>query len=307
MVVVIGESSSADHNVLYGCNGGWRSSLEGLDLVHLRAISPSNQTRYSVPIMLTGATAADFPRFFQAPSLVSDLKACGYKTYWLSNQPRVGRHEDNIASVSREADIALFLTEGGETKHYDGELVEKLRLIGNNGDAAVKRAFFIHLAGSHVDYRTRVPADFAPQAADRTQTYDATIRYTDTVLRDLFEVFPRQSLLFMYGSDHGEVLLESEMFGHGFVPSYQNEYRIPLLVWSSDGERLSRLTGYIGERTVNTESFDRIVRFLAGIEPDPSGVSFGRQVMDAAKQLVDYDKLANETVATPGALRVGTK
>lgn len=53
-------------------------------------ISPINQTRYSIPIDLTNATVDNFNLFFTSKLIVTTFKKYGYKTYWLSNQGRVG-------------------------------------------------------------------------------------------------------------------------------------------------------------------------------------------------------------------------
>lgn len=302
VVVVIGESSSADHNALYGYSRAGVSKLEGTGMVRFAAIAPSNQTRYSVPMMLTRATPDTFGAFYVEPSLVSELKACGYHTYWVSNQPKAGKYDDNITSLSREADISLFLMDSDEGRdHYDEDLIEKINLI--NAKDPQKKAFFVHLAGSHVDYNKKFPASFAPKSDNLMEAYDTTVRYTDQVLRGIFDEFPKEGLLFLYASDHGE-LFTDELFGHGYVPSYQNEYRVPFLVWSSDPERLDQLLDYVGARAINTQSFDDVARFLMGMDGDLKTVSFSRLVLDASSSVVDYDRLANSNMDVSHSMRV---
>jgi len=305
VVVVIGESASADHHVLYGYDGGWRSELEALDFARFSAISPSNQTRYSVPIMLTAATATSFGRFYAEPSLVSELKACGYRTYWLSNQDRSGKQDDNAASMGREADISLFISDEKRSwrskRHYDEELIDKIKLINAESGSMKKRAFFVHLVGSHFNYFRRFPPSFAPAPASSSEAYDISIRYTDKVLRGLFDAFPKDGLLFVYCSDHGE-LLSGDHMGHSFAPSHQNEYRVPFLVWSSQPDRLTQLRQYVDGKVINTESFDHVVGFLVGLESDLHQISFSRLVMDASQQVVNYDSLENVPFRPPATL-----
>ena len=306
VVVVIGESSSADHNALYGYPRAGASKLEGTGMVRFSAIAPSNQTRYSVPMMLTRAQPDTFAAFYVEPSLVSELKACGYRTYWISNQPKAGKFDDNITSVSREADISLFLMDSDNGReHYDEDLIEKIHVINAGAGDARKKAFFIHLAGSHVDYNKKFPESFAPKSADLMEAYDTAVRYTDQVLRGIFDEFPKAGLLFMYASDHGE-LFTDELFGHGYVPSYQNEYRVPFLVWSSDAERLDQVRDYVGTRAVNTASFDDVARFLVGMDADVKTVSFSRLVLDASSSVVNYDRLVNYKLDASHSMRVST-
>jgi len=303
VVIVIGESSSADHNALYGYLRAGASRLSGLGMVQFSAIASANQTRYSVPMMLTRATPDRFDDFYREPSLVSELKACGYRTYWLSNQPQGGKHDDNIASISREADISLFL-KGDDLRHtYDETLIDKARLINDNAGERERKAFFIHLAGSHFNYNWRFPDTFAPKSDDPVAAYDTTVRYTDQVLREIFDAFSKDGLLFLYASDHGE-LLHDKMFGHGYVPAYQNEYRVPFLAWSSKPERLGRLNSQVGDQVVNTESFDDITRFLLGFDDDLNKVSFSRRVLDASRAVVVYDQLKNYDMNPDNSMRI---
>lgn len=294
IVIVIGESASADRNPLYGYVRGGISALADLDFKVFSAISPANQTRLSVPLMLTHASVNAFDDFYQEPSIVTELKACGFQTYWLSNQPASGKNDDNIASISKEADISLFLVNelASNGHHYDEDLVEKIQLL-NTGE--MKKAFFLHLAGSHFDYNERFPDSFSAKSGNLEQAYDQSIRYTEVVLRKIFDSFSKQATLFIYTSDHGEVFVGGEN-GHANTPSYQEEYRVPLLLWSSDQAKLNKLQAYVGGKTINMESFNHIVRFLVGSEQQSTLISFDRKVLEASEtRIVDFDSLLRAT------------
>ncbi|MDB6061164.1 MAG: integral rane protein [Verrucomicrobiaceae bacterium] len=290
IVIVIGESASADHNPLYGYTHAGKSGLSGEGFTTFNAISGANQTRLSIPMMLTSASVDNFDDFYKSESILTELKSCGYATYWISNQPQSGRWEDNVSSLGKEADISVYLTANAaaDGNHFDEELVEQVNLL-NNGDE--KKAFIVHLAGSHFDYHRRYPKSFASQEGPMIDIYNSTVRYTDTVLTSLFKSFDKGSLLFVYASDHGEVF-DHEIFGHGFIPSYQDEYRVPLIAWSSNQGQLKKLQDYAKGKVINTESFNDILDYLIGLESTPAKVSFSNVVLQASSShLVSYSEL----------------
>lgn len=226
ILIVVGESASADRHALYGYAPNTPSPLREFGLTALNAISGANQTRLSVPLMLTSARVEAFDEFFDSKSLVTDLKECGYQTYWISNQSRSGQYDDNVASISKEADISIFMADDSDTAqhHFDEALAERISILPRGG----KRAFFVHLAGSHIDYGSRYPAAFKPTEPPESSEallsaqYDASMRYTDHVLAQILGMFDRRSLFFVYVSDHGEVLA-GDVFGHGYIPAHQAE------------------------------------------------------------------------------------
>jgi heptose-I-phosphate ethanolaminephosphotransferase len=294
IVIILGESASSDHNPLYGYSDNGQSLLKDQGFVVFKAISPANQTRVSIPLMLTDTDIRDFSQFYKNPSIVTDLRECGYQTYWISNQSRNSQHDDNTTSIANEANMTIFLEDSppplesdDPNHHFDGELVEHIAQFSKGH----KQAFFVHLAGSHIAYSSRYPETFAPRSGDKRKDYDSTIRYTDTVLRGLFDQFDKGSLLFMYASDHAEVFFDEES-GHGFFPAYKDEYRIPLLIWSSDKELLTTLEIETGNRWVNTESFDNIIRRFIGRQEGTKATSYSRTVLTASfKKTSDYDAL----------------
>ncbi len=290
IVVVIGESALRDRMSLYGYTEKTTPFLDSLQPLHFEAIAPSNQTRHAIPLLLTHASVRDFDAFFHSPSLISELKACGYETWWMSNQGGPGLNEAYVAAVAAEADHEFFLRSFDYTHSgYDGELLDTL------GKAIVsvrKQAFFIHLRGSHIDYAERYPAGFGLKpGVDIESRYDNSIYYTDSVLSGIFSKFNPEELLFAYVSDHGEVVSNTK-YGHGFYPGLQEEYRVPLVLWARKTDRMDSLMSIVDAGKINTESFDRMMEYLTGLENVP-GVSRSIKVMDVSPEnVVDYDSLA---------------
>ncbi len=284
VVVVLGEAVLKDRMSIYGYSKPTTPFLESIDPFVFDAISPANQTRFSVPMLFTSATASDFAPFYHSPSIITRLKNCGFDTYWISNQGRAGRYETNITTIAMEADHTVFVNNlGYQQSGYDGDIVKQLVEVVDTGSA--KRAIFVHLIGSHAAYDRRYPKDFALLSElDVDSHYDNSIYYTDHVLSEIYDTFRSDDLLFVYLSDHGEVV-DNDEFGHGFYPSYRDEFRIPLIVWSKHEELPSKVMASSMGRVINAESFDHLLAYLLGLDKD-AGLSYSGSVfsLDPKKQ-----------------------
>ena len=265
VVVIVGEAALSDRMSVYGYPKPTTPFLESVDPFVFDAISPGNQTRFSIPMILTPANVSNFSTFYESPSVITRLKNCGYETHWFSNQGRAGRYETNTTTIAMEADHTHFINNlGWQEAGYDGQLVE--RLATQVSDDSGKRAIFVHLIGSHIGYSQRYPDEFAlSPGVDMESHYDNSIFYTDHVLSEINRLFQGDDSLFVYLSDHGEVV-SNEKFGHGHFPSYGEEFRIPLVVWSQHDERPAKLAESSAGRVINAESFDNLLTYLVGIE-----------------------------------------
>jgi heptose-I-phosphate ethanolaminephosphotransferase len=200
--------------------------------------------------------------------VVGELHACGYRTTWVSNQGRRGKHDSFATSIAREADEQHFLNEWSwGAANLDGRIIELLHARGLY--AKTRQATFIHLIGSHVDYEERYPEGFGfPDATDVVSQYDNSILYTDQVLSEFYRRFAGGSLLFIYVSDHGQKV-SNDSYGSGFLPGYQEEFRTPLLIWTERDERVRGLRDRVGDSRLNLESFDGVFRYLVGLTDTP--------------------------------------
>jgi heptose-I-phosphate ethanolaminephosphotransferase len=269
IVVVIGESATTDHMSVFGYGKpttpfAARSGAHAFD-----ALSPSNQTRMSLAMMLTRAAPGSYEDFFRSHSLVSELRACGFGTIWVSNQGRHGSADSLASSIAAEADERLFLNEGTWREVLlDGAILDALasRRVAERR----RQATFVHLIGSHSRYEERFPRGFGmggPQ--DTVSQYDNSILYTDHVLSELHGRFGRDDVLFVYVSDHGEVVA-NHFYGHGFSPGYREEYLTPLLVWTRDAAAVNRAKAAANGARINLESFDDLVLYLVGATATPA-------------------------------------
>jgi len=288
IIFIQGESANKHHLSVYGYERKTTPFLDSIKPYALNAIAPANQTRFAIPIELTDATVENFDVFYKDKSIVSKLSSCGYTTHWISNQGKTGEFDTTITSIAKEADHTYFLNDLDYTKAgLDGNVLKTLDSI--NTKTPAKQAFFIHLLGSHFSYVDRYPADKALLSGDDVVThYDNSIYYTDTIISEIYKRFPNDHALYIYLSDHSEIVRKE---GHGYSPSFKGEYEIPLVLWSKEKERLSKLFEDTKGKTINTESLNHIIEYLTGIR-DKLNVSYSSKVLSVIPEnVVDYSTL----------------
>lgn len=292
IVIVLGESVISDHMSLFGYAKPTTPFIDSSEPYAFNALSPSNQTRYSLLMMLTNAVPGNLGPFWTEHSLVGQLRTCGFDTTWISNQGRVGEQDSLVSSLALEADEQIFLNQlSWKEAKDDGAIVDML--ADQNVYHRQNHATFIQLIGSHTKYSERYPTGFGfKNISDQVSAYDNSLLYSDFILSQLYENFYDDNLLFIFVSDHGQVVSNME-HGSGFDPSYKEEYRIPLLIWTKDSGSMDKINEEIGDKRLNTSSFQNIVRFLVGISSSPA-VSTSNSISTLLPESVeDYDDLVS--------------
>ena len=282
IVIIMGESVNKNHMALYGYDQNTTPFFSSLqhdkNFYVFNTISPTNQTRFSIPIDLTDANVSDFEnRFVHSCSILTNFKANDYKTYWISNQGRAGKNDSTIASMAYEANITYFANLNYLDAKTDDTLLTYLKTLKNSPE---KEMYLIHLMGSHADYVNRYDHATAlfKKPKNMIQEYDNSIHYTDYILSKIFEHFKGQKVLLIYLSDHGENI-SIDNNGHGFLPSYKDEYSVPFVIYSSvknpkiDEIKRDNKKGYI-----NLENFNYMVQYISGIS-DEKRLSFSPDVI----------------------------
>jgi len=98
--------------------------------------------------------------------------------------------------------------------------------------------------------------------------YDACIAYIDVQIGQLLGELERRGLrentVIVVTSDHGELLGEHDLFGHG-ASLFEPEIRIPLLISGSDIEARRRVV----EESVTLRDLAATLLDLAGLQPQP--------------------------------------
>lgn len=288
-VLVIGEASRAANWELWGYERETTPQLEKQEgvLFFRDAITQSNTTHKSVPLILSAASAKDFDVIYHQKSVISAFKEAGFKTVFLSNQPPNRTFTDYFA---QEADININIRPtsvgtlySGDT--FDSELIPHFQQVV---DSLPDNLFIVlHTYGSHFNYKERYPANysyFVPDNATEIEVknreqlinaYDNSIRYTDNLLDSLITILDSTGSCnaMYYTADHGEDLLDDsrKRFLHASPNPTYYQLHVPLLMWFSENYRTSypdRYAAAVGNKTqpVSTDAAFHTLLEMASIE-----------------------------------------
>lgn len=286
VLFIIGESETRDRmkafSPAYGAdNTPWLSSMKDTPGFYLMRQAYSNYpvTVPALSMALYGRNQYDHRRVEDAIHIVDVARAAGYKTYWFSNQEKMGVIDFVSYSADREKRT-------GDTGGPDGQLLDALKTVPEGENNFI----IIHLMGSHVRYDDRLPTGYPLLATDghdhRTNVYDTTVKYTDEVLREIYEYAKAHLHLrsMIYFSDHGENMERSH------VDSKHMTYdmvRIPLFIYLSPDyrrvypETASALSANQGKVWTNDLAFDMVSGILHASNTqydsrwDITGISYG--------------------------------
>ena len=247
-VLVIGETARACNFGLYGYNRDTTPLLdktEGL-VVFTDALTQSNTTHKSVPMLLSAASAEGYDGIYRQKGIITAFKEAGFHTAFFSNQ--LPNHSF-IDFFGMEADDWTFCKKNASegVNVSDDEL---LSLVRKELQAGHQKLFIVlHAYGSHFNYKERYPesmAVFKPDSLTDAKyknrkylmnAYDNTIRYTDGFLATLITLLQgtNASSAMLYTSDHGEDIFDDDrkLFLHASpIPSYY-QLHVPFLIWMS--------------------------------------------------------------------------
>lgn len=286
-VLVIGETARACNFSLYGYGRETTPRMAGMEglVAFPKAVTQSNTTHKSVPMLLSAVSAEDFNSIYTQKGIITAFKEAGFHTVFISNQ-RPNR--SFIDFFGEEADEWTFIKERNPEAAAIGDEAMLPEVAKTLAKGRQKEFIVLHMYGSHFNYRERYPrqaAFFKPddateaKAKNREQlvnAYDNTIRFTDSFIAELSAMLGKtgaQSAL-LYTSDHGENIFDDSrrLFLHASpVPSYY-ELHVPLVVWMSDSYRQAyapietALRANSGKRIATSASVFHTMLTIAGIE-----------------------------------------
>ena len=249
-VFIIGETARAQNFGVYGYPRPTTPHLQNDSnvVVYRDAITESNTTHKSVPMLLSAISAQNFGDIYEQKSIITAFKEAGFHTIFLSNQRP---NHSFIDFFGDEADYSSFIKEDlpADANVLDGEL---LPMLDKQISSCKSNKLFVvlHTYGSHFNYRERYlkeDAYFKPATAmdakfknrdNLLNAYDNTIRYTDKLISNIIGMVKRHggSAAIAYTSDHGEDIFDDSrhMFLHASpIPSYY-QLHVPLIFWASD-------------------------------------------------------------------------
>lgn len=260
LVFVIGESLNRNHMSIYGYHRDTTPSIEkhaSQLVVFNDVISSHAQTRKSLSHALSEATLDNKKSHRESLSILDVANQAGFKTWWISNQQPL-RHF--FSAVADQADITQFISNdysGVENERYDGFMLPYVQEAIE--DKTERKAIFIHMMGSHAQYRNRYPErfelfedrnvrgykpDLSVSQIDKINSYDNSVLYTDHVVGNIIELLKsteKKSSLVML-SDHGEEIFgHKNISGHGPDNVTAGMLEIPFLLWMSKDQLNSNL------------------------------------------------------------------
>ena len=207
IIMVIGESATRNYMKAFNEKNDdttpWLSSVKNSSdfILFPNVYSCAWNTVPALEHALTEANYYNNKEFNKSVSIVDVAKKSGYKTYWFSNQGRVGVHDTPITMVAETSDVVEF---GGDSV-YDEGLLTHLRKVNRNE----KNFIVLHIMGSHIDYNNRYPKKYQiwtdPDHSGRVADYKNSLVYTDKFLQEVYE-YSKTNLdlkAFVYFSDHG--------------------------------------------------------------------------------------------------------
>lgn len=265
IILVIGESATRNYmKAFYEDNDEttpWLSSKKDKFLLFKNAYSCAWNTVPALEHALTEANYYNNKEFNRSVSIIDMAKKAGYKTYWFSNQGKIGIHDTPITMVAETCDTAIW----GGTSRYDEGLLPHLKTVNPNE----KNFIVMHIMGSHIDYNHRYPKEYQiwtdPDTTGRVADYKNSLVYTDTVLKDYFEYAEKNLNLnaFIYFSDHGTDPNRSrDPDETKFIG-----LRIPLFIYLSDEYKQNNQQA-TAALTANTDKFfsnDLVYNLICGI------------------------------------------
>lgn len=250
------------------------------------ATSCGTTTAVSLPCMFSPLGRADYTvaGARALPNALEQLAAAGVRIAWRANNAGSAGVSARLPTVAFRA----LLPDAALCDEY--ACLDEAMLAGlEQALAGVERdsLFGFHQMGSHgPDYFRRYPAAaerFRPacrrqeladcSAEEIRNAYDNTIVYTDRFLAAQIALLESRSDHFdsalLYVSDHGESLGEDGVFLHGapYAAAPQEQKRIPLLLWMSDGyrKRMGIAGDCLARRLDQPLSHDNLYHTLLGL------------------------------------------
>lgn len=259
-ILVLGESASKHYLSAYGYPVETSPFLKQVNgIQYNQAISPALYTIKSIPRLLTIPNEKEVEYQNNILSLANKL---GMQTYWLSNQDKMGEHDNEISYIATHAKEDYYLSEKAPTTaRYDYQLLPKLQEIVAT-PSEKPRFIVVHLMGSHARFNKRVDYDKAHFnfKNDYLSTYLSSLLQTDMLLQQMHQtlVENQNDFSIIYISDHALLPISLK---HGMS---QFSLQVPLFKISNDDLQKTKddsiisgagfvwfLTEWLGVRTEN--------------------------------------------------------
>ncbi len=246
-VLIIGETARAHNWSLYGYEKKTTPHADTMsNLIKFNALTQSNTTHKSVPMLLTPADAENYELIYRCKSIITLFKECGFKSIYLTNHNYNGTFMENYFN---EADISISLRESGWGNNHDYPMADTLETMLKR-EKGNKLFVVMHLYGSHFKYSERYSPEFARWQPDHAEVispkfkqelangYNNSILSTDYLLDRIISTIRNEQCqsFVVYASDHGEDLMDDrrKRFLHASPLPTAHQLYIPFIFWYSD-------------------------------------------------------------------------
>lgn len=238
-VLAIGESLRYDNLSIAGYGRKTTPLLETLDNLTLFSdyYSAANLTMYSVPQIVTRATADNFVLNYQEKSIIQPFKECGFKTFVVCAGNLLGEKTNKY--LVKGCDV-LYSLEAGEDSKI-AEIVDSLSCL------YPKTFFIVQFKGNHGPYNNfkKEQNVYRPNPVFDNSSwtdhqavvnaYDNTVLFTDYNVYHIIKAIdkPGYQSAFLMVSDHGADYDTGVSDHGGNCNPRKAEYHVPLIVWNS--------------------------------------------------------------------------
>ena len=278
IVVLVGESVRKQNMSLYGYQrettpneAAERDNM----LLYQNAYSPAAITNMSVPIVLSNIDINNYQKELKklGDNIVNAANHSGYNTFWYSTQG--GAH--GITAIATYSKNKKFLN------GYDEAVIPYLKEALK--DSSPKKLIVLHINGSHPYACDKYPPKEAVWEGGIDECYDNSIRYTDKVIGQIFELLKNENSALVYFSDHGQIK-ENEIYKHG---DYREAVQVPYFVWFSPSIKTDKKGQKIEEPTSITTVYSKVLE-LMGIK-NPKTVDNTGKYLRLDLNTMKYDDL----------------
>ena len=256
IVILIGESVRKQNMSLYGYQRDTTpieaSEKENM-LLYQNAYSPAAITNISVPIVLSNLDISNYKKELRklSDNIVNTANHLNYNTFWYSTQGGA----QGITAIASFAKNKKFLN------GYDEAVIPYLKDALK--DASPKKLIVLHINGSHPYACDKYPPKEAVWEGGIDECYDNSIRYTDKIIGQIFELLKNKNSALVYFSDHGQIK-ENEIYKHG---DYREAVQVPYFVWFSPSIKTDKKGQKIEEPTSITTVYSKVLELMGTKNP----------------------------------------
>lgn len=232
-ILIIGESMRKDYMSLYGypiVTTPFLDKINGTIFNNYYSAAPNTQ-----PSLQRTLYRQENYETVYTDNIISLLKLVGIKTYWLSNQGKMGEFDTMASRLGINADYNFFTKHLGydSAKKFDFELLPKFKEILEK-EKNTNKLIVLHLMGSHPIFCERLPYKVKNYFINQQMScYLESIKYTDKFIESVNDLLVKngESFSVIYFSDHGLAHKNDSLYVSNL---YKQDYEVPFIMFSSD-------------------------------------------------------------------------